>query len=115
MGRRAVYLSLEGRNYRLEDSNSIISSSALIHHIHRWVDDGLLLSKQANWRRKTRWYEKQEKRVHTQKDSEEVSCSLRCYSRVCVFVLSLCNVRASPISPVKTALSTGGAESNEVS
>lgn len=28
-----VYLSLEGRNYRLEDSNSITSSRPLIHQV----------------------------------------------------------------------------------
>lgn len=75
MGRGAVYLSLEGRNYRLEDSNSIISSSPLIHHIHRWVED-MLLSKQANQQRNTQWYERQEKSIPTQKDSEKVSVLL---------------------------------------
>lgn len=34
-----VYLSLEGRNYRLEDSNSITSSRPLIHHVGGDADE----------------------------------------------------------------------------
>lgn len=103
LGRGAVYLSLEGRNYRLEDSNSITSSCALIHHVRGWADD-MLLSNQANCWRSTRWCERQEKGIHTRKE------------KICVDVLTvyvwLCYLGVMcvpvPSALVKTVLPTGG-------
>lgn len=103
LGRGAVYLSLEGRNYRLEDSNSITSSCALIHHVRRWADD-MLLSNQANCWRSTCWYERQEKGIHTRKEKVCVD-ALTVYVWFCYLGVMCVPV---PSALMKTALPTGG-------
>lgn len=103
LGRGAVYLSLEGRNYRLEDSNSITSSCAVIHHVRRWADD-MLLSNPANCWRSTHWYERQEKGIHTRKEKVCVD-ALTVYVWLCYLGVVCVPV---PSALVKTALPTGG-------